>query len=494
MELRLKTGSVPVVYLTGKTFDHFDGSQWIKEYESSLNDSLLDSLETYCSVEAFAGENFSDYIKYGQLGLKLLNMHTRHIFSPCKYTKIKNGPNNIGLKFKDGDIFFDKRRSRNYEYLVDYMRLNSDNPIFDDLANAPGSFTQSDWDKAMSLLGISGAEGASYRDLNAYRSGIYSAYLPKVSLSPELSSYMDELLKDCDTDIEKLNRIEEMLSTMEYSSSSDGMPNDIDSEAKFADYFLFHRQRGNCVCYATVFVTLSRSIGIPARYVQGYRVPISKNTPSTIVTENMSHAWPECYIEGLGWVAFEPTPGYKVYRGWKTASEVSYEKAAYQAVEPEHIERPEIDIEALSVEETDPTNEVDVRAVIIIIAVALSVSAILFAITLLFNSLRYRFSGKEKKFRIMFRKNMTLMEILGLKRAYNETLKEFLDKASLIVPDELLSFIKRYEKYIYTESILTDDDITFIEQSNRDLLRFIKAQGIKYRLYMIRYYFMVTSS
>ena len=44
MELRLKTGSVPVVYLTGKTFDHFDGSEWSKTYESSLNDALIDHL------------------------------------------------------------------------------------------------------------------------------------------------------------------------------------------------------------------------------------------------------------------------------------------------------------------------------------------------------------------------------------------------------------------------------------------------------------------
>ena len=37
------------------------------------------------------------------------------------------------------------------------------------------------------------------------------------------------------------------------------------------------------------------------------------------VTANMAHAWPEVYIEGIGWLPFEPTPEYEEirYTPWK---------------------------------------------------------------------------------------------------------------------------------------------------------------------------------
>jgi hypothetical protein len=53
---------------------------------------------------------------------------------------------------------------------------------------------------------------------------------------------------------------------------------------------------------------LLRSIGIPARYVEGYMLPpepIKDNTYE--VTNENAHAWVEVYFEGLGWIPFEPT-------------------------------------------------------------------------------------------------------------------------------------------------------------------------------------------
>ena len=88
------------------------------------------------------------------------------------------------------------------------------------------------------------------------------------------------------------------------------MPPEIDTTEEFLDHLIFEKRTGYCVYYATAFVLLARHEGIPARYVQGFIVSPEKYT-SVKVTGNSAHAWPECYIRGLGWVAFEPTPGIK---------------------------------------------------------------------------------------------------------------------------------------------------------------------------------------
>ena len=75
-----------------------------------------------------------------------------------------------------------------------------------------------------------------------------------------------------------------------------------------ADYFLFDLQRGYCDYYATTMVVLTRSVGIPARFVSGYS-PGSYDAPNAkyIVRELNAHSWVEIYFPEIGWIEFEPT-------------------------------------------------------------------------------------------------------------------------------------------------------------------------------------------
>lgn len=70
--------------------------------------------------------------------------------------------------------------------------------------------------------------------------------------------------------------------------------------------FLESRQ-GYCVQFATAMTVMARSIGIPARVGVGF-LPGSNDNGTYVVTGQQSHAWPELYFEGHGWVRFEPTP------------------------------------------------------------------------------------------------------------------------------------------------------------------------------------------
>lgn len=75
-------------------------------------------------------------------------------------------------------------------------------------------------------------------------------------------------------------------------------------------YFLQDSHTGYCVHFTSAAVHLFRSCGIPARYVQGYTVDVTKlrlNRPFNI-KDYMSHAWVEINIDGL-WVPVDITPG-----------------------------------------------------------------------------------------------------------------------------------------------------------------------------------------
>ena len=105
----------------------------------------------------------------------------------------------------------------------------------------------------------------------------------------------------------KARAIESYLRTFEYDLDVPAPPDDV---ADVADYFLFDLQRGYCDYYATAFVVLARSVGLPTRFATGF-VPAHWNAPEGrwTITEAEAHSWPEVYFPGYGWIPFEPTAG-----------------------------------------------------------------------------------------------------------------------------------------------------------------------------------------
>ena len=86
-------------------------------------------------------------------------------------------------------------------------------------------------------------------------------------------------------------------------------------KADFAAYVLRSNPKGYSVHYATLATLFMRCCGIPARYVEGYVVSpaqaaaMSDGATLTLQQTN-SHAWCEFYLDGVGWIPFDATPGY----------------------------------------------------------------------------------------------------------------------------------------------------------------------------------------
>ena len=58
--------------------------------------------------------------------------------------------------------------------------------------------------------------------------------------------------------------------------------------------------QGVCQDHAQIFISAARVMGFPARYVNGYYLT-ETDEPS-----EAHHAWAEIFIEGLGWLGFDP--------------------------------------------------------------------------------------------------------------------------------------------------------------------------------------------
>ncbi|MBT2536321.1 DUF3488 and transglutaminase-like domain-containing protein [Arthrobacter sp. ISL-69] len=78
------------------------------------------------------------------------------------------------------------------------------------------------------------------------------------------------------------------------------------------------QKSGYCIHFASAMAVMARLEGIPSRIAVGYAP--GRSTGATVsvpgqgalteyeVDSRDAHAWPELYFQGLGWVAFEPTP------------------------------------------------------------------------------------------------------------------------------------------------------------------------------------------
>lgn len=78
----------------------------------------------------------------------------------------------------------------------------------------------------------------------------------------------------------------------------------------FVDYFLFDSKEGYCTYFASSLSILLRSIDIPTRYVEGFRMPEEKTNTHYDVLFSNGHAWVEAYFHTSGWVTLEATPAF----------------------------------------------------------------------------------------------------------------------------------------------------------------------------------------
>ena len=91
-------------------------------------------------------------------------------------------------------------------------------------------------------------------------------------------------------------------------------PKSIPDQADPISWFLQEGREGNSVLYASTAVEAFRAFGIPARYAEGYYVSKEAITQAkgndVKLTDEDAHAWVQVYMDAIGWVDIDVTPGF----------------------------------------------------------------------------------------------------------------------------------------------------------------------------------------
>lgn len=143
-----------------------------------------------------------------------------------------------------------------------------------------------------------------------YRSFVYKSYL---DLDDELAVNFKALFVDTFDTTEDVNvynvtqHIHEVLEGSSYYSESPDQATEDEPMKEF-----LNGKAGNSAMYATAAVLAYRAFGIPARYAEGYYIDgttVQDNVTAEL-TPKEAHAWAEVYMDGLGWIPVDVTPGY----------------------------------------------------------------------------------------------------------------------------------------------------------------------------------------
>ncbi|MEX2030807.1 MAG: transglutaminase domain-containing protein [Anaerolineales bacterium] len=140
----------------------------------------------------------------------------------------------------------------------------------------------------------------------AYPEWVVEAYLDvPENLGPALHDLALEITGDAASSYDRTLAITNWLRDhIEYRRALEEPPQGTDP----IEWFLFDSRVGYCNYYASAEVLLLRSLGIPARLAVGYaRGAFNLDEGGYEVRTTDSHAWPEVFFTGYGWVEFEPT-------------------------------------------------------------------------------------------------------------------------------------------------------------------------------------------
>ncbi len=148
------------------------------------------------------------------------------------------------------------------------------------------------------------------QDTNYTPLQLYYTQVP-TNLSPQVSQTAQQWTRGATSAYHALQMLVTHLSDatqFTYSQDNSMIPSNVDAIS-----WLLQTHRGYCTYYATAMTIMARQLGIPARmmngFSQGHFDTLSK---VWVVDGNDAHSWVQAFFPGLGWLNFDPTPGYNL--------------------------------------------------------------------------------------------------------------------------------------------------------------------------------------
>ena len=568
MTVRTESGGAQYLYLTGKIYDTFDGRGWSSRRQGLSEEAFWDTAQTLYAAKCYNREYWRDYLGERRLEIRYEDFQTGYVFAPLKLWALEApGEYAAGehaleerssFGWEGGELRWEKKMGYGTEYGLRYFQMNLGQEAFyrfleeaegrrrgEAVRNpqreggteaeakearkedAPGSEILAEAVLEEAVLAevkkeCRGKNGTvfSLEGLEEYRQEIYRDYLGEIRLSEEAEAYLEKILGNAVTGLEKLQAIERELSSFSYTLTPGELPDRVEDAGDFLDYFLLESRQGYCTYFATAFALLARTQGIPVRYVQGYCVPLEESG-ETAVYSYMAHAWPEAYLEGAGWIPFEPTPGYGERRryAWEpeqpedagavpSGDEAAEEDRSFGAgsrEEPFEAEEeggdPEQEEQEQGQEEMDKGGAGEFWKLFGIgLPVILTGCLMLLLLENGLDRYRYRKKSPEERLRMAVFRNLEILSWLGIPQRDQETLQELRERAQDAfrlagAPDigGELRFIEDYESVLYGGEEAGEEQLQEAMKAREGLLGRLKETRrwaylyCRIRLYLRRY-------
>ncbi len=139
-------------------------------------------------------------------------------------------------------------------------------------------------------------EGVVRGTMEPFPPGLFLRETPLTQPNAEIKEFASDLFANKPA----LEGLHALLDTLNRDMTFDTSPTDVSTTAAQA----FSARTGVCQDLSHVFIAAARAQGIPARYIGGYMFRSDGK-----VQQEAGHAWAEAYVEGLGWVGFDPANG-----------------------------------------------------------------------------------------------------------------------------------------------------------------------------------------
>lgn len=497
MTIQSQTKLSTNVYLTGKVYDTFNGRGWEQQDQDASKDRYMDAIQTLYAVRRYDKDHQTDYLSQTKITIHYRYFRSEFLFAPLKAFSFRQNSSNLQFQESGGSLFFDRRKGYGTEYEVSFYQLNAGQECFHQFLNTAG-FLADDEDELQSLLNTLNdqtRESITVNDMQRHRQTVYNNYLEDIMLSDDTAQYLQEITKGAQTDADKLRAIERELSTFTYTLTPGQLPETVTNSAEFLDYFLLESREGYCNYFATAFTLLARAQGIPARFVQGFCVP-TKDSLETKVYSDMAHAWPEVYLEDIGWIPFEPTPGYSQtrYASWEVknnSTELSDDlnnhtpEAAWAEDRISNKPKQEMGDIQESVIYSEKNNIGRLLSIISLTLLSfLGIAILLLLLSLLLARYKYKKMSAEIKFKTEVSRNLEILSFLGIRRKKVQTLSEFKEQALLFIGEqEPLQFLNCYEDFLYGDKKITQHTLEEVQRQQLRLLLILKQQKRRAYLY-----------
>jgi transglutaminase-like putative cysteine protease len=142
-------------------------------------------------------------------------------------------------------------------------------------------------------------------DSEIYPEPLREMYLQLPKLDPRIPALAKTIAGRARNPYDKARAVETYLrSNYGYTLDLSGTP-----PADPLAYFLFQKRAGHCEYFAAAMTVMMRSLGVPARYVNGFLAGEYNDLGGDyIVRASDAHSWVEVFFPGYGWLTFDPTP------------------------------------------------------------------------------------------------------------------------------------------------------------------------------------------